>query len=126
MYLQRACYAVKDLLILVLSLFCCTWAAGGRVLDGCASWPVTLGLTCPARAAGNFYMDIDAPTGVWNITLRGVQASDVLAPSIHLAPTGAPPPWHLGYDLASGKWHLGNGSLEWAYHAGHHSLQVCS
>ena len=37
-------------------------------------------------------MDIDAPTGVWNITLRGIKASDVLTPSIHLAPTGASPP----------------------------------
>ena len=59
------------------------------------------------RAPGSFYMDIDAPTGVWNITLRGVKASDVLTPSIHLAPTGASPPLQSG----KGHWHLGCGSL---------------
>ena len=57
--------------------------------DSSAKWPVKTGNDLPPRAPGNFFMNLDAPTAAWNITLRGVRASDVLTPSIHLAPTGA-------------------------------------
>jgi len=46
------------------------------------------------NATGVFFVDIDAPQGAWNMTLKGIPAADLLAPSLHQA-TGAPRPHPL-------------------------------
>lgn len=45
--------------------------------------------TNASKATGVFFVDIDAPQAAWNLTLKGISAADLLAPSLHQA-TGAP------------------------------------
>ncbi|KAK9821979.1 hypothetical protein WJX81_000092 [Elliptochloris bilobata] len=42
--------------------------------------------TTTSKATGVFFVDLDDGQGAWNLTLHGVKAADVLAPSIHEAP----------------------------------------
>ena len=42
--------------------------------------------TNTSKATGVFFVDLDDGQGTWNLTLRGVSASDVLTPSLHEAP----------------------------------------